>query len=118
MAREFVAAACERVTVFSVKHLLRFPWGVGFEDAVGQDDELSRDGDDGDFSGFSGVEETAVEGLECGIASDSGDRCHVEGGAHARSAAANVIAALGRAAALGMGRKAGQDGGLMEVEAS
>ncbi len=49
------------------------------QECVGEDNELSHNGCDGDFRSFSGFFELVVLGLEIGIEADGDERRHVEG---------------------------------------
>src|SRR4051794_33165384 len=58
--------------------------GVGAvvaEECVGEDEELSHDGDDGDLGLFAGGAETVSEGGEGRIEASCDEGGHVEGGA-------------------------------------
>ncbi len=54
------------------------PASVCFEQSVGGDDELSHDGSDGDFCGFSGPDELLVLGLEVWVEARCDEGWHVE----------------------------------------
>ena len=54
------------------------PSAIGFEKGVGEHDEFAHDRGQGDFSGFSGVDELEVFGFQVGIEASGDERWHGE----------------------------------------
>jgi hypothetical protein len=50
------------------------PFAIGFEKGVSEHDELPHDCGQGDFGGFSGVDELEVFGFQVGIEASSDER--------------------------------------------
>lgn len=86
------------------------------EEAIEVDEELTHDGDEGDFLGLSGSDELLVEGCQNGVVTGRAEGGHVEGLADAGPAAVDgTFAAHGAAVAVERG-EAGEAGGLVAVE--
>ena len=71
----------------------RLPEAVLCDEGVGEDDELSHDGDEGDLGLFSCGAELVIDGLEVWIAARGGKGGHVEGAAQLRASAADMAGA-------------------------
>ena len=69
------------------------PGAVLRDEGVGEDDELSHDGDEGDLWLFSCGAEAAVDDLEVWVEAGRGEGGHVEGAAQLRASAANMTGA-------------------------
>ena len=78
----------------------------GSEQGVGQDEELSSDGDEGDFGGFAACLERGVEAFHGGAVTDGGDGGLVECDADFSTTAADVSDAVAAAAVVGEGGQA------------
>ena len=63
------------------------PIAIFADQGIGEQDELSHNGGQSNLGGFSGGAQAAVEGLEIGVATDSGDGRHVKRASHMRAAA-------------------------------
>ena len=83
------------------------------DEGVGEDDELSHDGDEGDLGLFSCGAESVIDGLEVWIAARGGKGGHGEGAAQLRASAADMAGAGLLAAIAGDGGEAGDHGGLV-----
>src|SRR5690606_19512893 len=81
------------------------------DEGIGEDDELSHDGGEGEFSGFAPGDEAVVAGLEAGLVAGGGEGGHVEGVAWSHAATVDVALALAVAAVVGDRREAGEPGG-------
>jgi len=55
------------------------PFATLFEEGVGEDDELSHDGGDGDLGGFSGFDQLLVFRLHVDVQARGDEGRHVEG---------------------------------------
>jgi uracil phosphoribosyltransferase len=95
-----------------------FPGSASFEHAVGRDDDLPGDGDEGHFGGLTGLTHGLVLALEAVVGSHGADRGQVEGGAHTRTPPADVGLAGSCSALVGMRGKAGEAGDGLAVEAA
>src|SRR6185312_17408708 len=80
------------------------------DETIGQDEELSRDGDDGDLGGFAAGTHGAVLGSEARIAAAGDEPRHVKRGTHAGTATADLVAPDGGPALARMWGKTGQAG--------
>jgi hypothetical protein len=84
---------------FSEEHLclassvIWLPGAVLCDEGVGEDDELSHDGDEGDLGLFSCGAESVIDGLEVWIAARGGKGGHGEGAAQLRASAADMAGA-------------------------
>lgn len=89
-----------------------------FDHGVEDDEEFSHGCDDRDEFGFSGVDESLVEGFELSVVLDGDDGGHVEGFADlCPSAAGGAFASEGAAVAV-CGRDSDESGDLFLVELS
>ena len=82
----------------------------GSEQGVGQDEELSSDGDEGDFGGFAARLERGVEAFHGGAVTDGSDGGLVECDADFGATAADVSDAAGGSAVVGEGSEADEGG--------
>jgi hypothetical protein len=89
---------------------------VGFDDGVGDGEELAGDGDQGDLGWFTGLAHGSVVGAEVGFMASGAERGHVERGAHARATAGDAIAARGEPALVGVWGEASEAGGGAPIE--
>lgn len=81
----------------------------------GDMNEFTGDGTAGNLFRFASRQEAIIEGFECGIETGSGSGSHVKDFTQRRmtSAADGTLAAFGCAGVAGMGRQAGEGGGLL-----
>ena len=86
------------------------------DEGVGDGDEASAGGDDGDLGRLSGVAHGAIGRFEARIAAGGDHAGDVEGGAQARPSAGDRVAPGQGAALVGMRRHAGEAGGGLAVE--
>ena len=92
------------------------PCAVVADEGVGEDEELSHDGGEGELEGLSLGAEPVVGGLEVGIASDGGESGHVDGAAQGGAPAADPGLSLPAPGLAGDRRSAGEAAGLARVE--
>ena len=71
----------------------RLPQSILADEGVGEGDELSHDGGEGDFGLLSVAEKAYVEGLQVGIEAGCGEGGHVDAGAQAGAPAPDVALA-------------------------
>ena len=57
---------------------MRLPGSILTDEGIGENDEFSHDGGEGDFGLFSAGDEAVIEGFERWIASSGGNGCHIE----------------------------------------
>ncbi len=84
--------------------------GHGTQQSVGQDEDLARDGDEGDFTGLAARLEGGVEGFHGGAVADGGDGGLVQCDPDFAASAADVSDAVGGAAVVGEGSQADEGG--------
>src|SRR5579885_3270678 len=93
------------------------PGGGALDDGIGEDDELSGAGDEGEFVGFAAGGEAAVEGDKGGVPAEGGGQGGgIEGAAQALAAAGDVAFAAMFAAVVIEGGQTGQGGGLFAAD--
>ena len=85
-------------------------------EGVGEDEELSHDGDEGDLRGFSGFDEGLVFGFDLRIEPDGAEGGHIERPPGAAPAAANGSFAKGLAAVVCNRREADEACRLLMVD--
>jgi len=85
-------------------------WLSGAQHCIEGDEQLAGDGDDGDLGVAGSRSDVAVVERQSRHLSDGCERCHVEGLAHALSAAANMALAAESAAIIVEGSEAGERG--------
>src|ERR1700683_5829708 len=88
------------------------PGAVFADEGVCEDDELSHNGDEGDFGRFAVYERAVVEGLERPVATRGGHRGHIEGAADVGASALDVAGAAALAAVPGDRGEADDHSGL------
>ncbi len=94
----------------------RLPESILSDEGIGENEEFSHDGGDGDFGLFSAGDETVVEDFEGWIVSRGGKGGHVQGASQVGSSASDVARAVVLAAVVGDGGKADDHGGLFGGE--
>ena len=82
----------------------------GSQERVGQDQDLSSHGDQGDFGGFAACFESGVEGFHGRAVTDRGHGGLVERDAYFAATTADVADAAGGAAVVGKGSQAHESG--------
>jgi len=92
------------------------PKSVFLEQGIGQDDEFTHDGGEGEFGFFAGFDQALVEGAEFGIVAAGGERGPVEGAARAGAATLDVALAYGLGAVVGERGDTGEAGDGAAVE--
>src|SRR5689334_9780149 len=73
--------------------VLKLPRFAVSHDGIEDGDELSHGGDEGDLGPFTGLTQTAIEGLQGWIEPHANQGCHVEGTAHRLTATADMALA-------------------------
>src|SRR5947208_1443217 len=94
------------------------PFSILCGEAVGEDEELSHDGGDGDLEGFAVGLEALVEAGEIGIGSNRGHGGHVQRLSQMGASAADVSVSFPWAAIAGDRREADKCGDLPAVESA
>ena len=79
---------------------------------VGENDEFSHEGGEGEFFGFAASEETEVERSEDRVVARGDERSHVEDRADLRAAAEDVALTAELTTVVVKGSDAGEGGGL------
>jgi hypothetical protein len=79
---------------------------------VGEDDELSHEGGEGEFLSFAAIKETEVERFQDRIVAGGDERGHVEDRADLRAASEDVALTAELTAVVVKGSNAGKGGGL------
>jgi hypothetical protein len=79
---------------------------------VGEDDEFSHEGGEGEFFGFAAIEKTEVKRSEDRVVAGSDEGGHVEGRAELRAAAEDVALTAELTTVVVKGSDAGECGGL------
>src|SRR5215475_1757671 len=85
--------------------------GAFSEEGIGENDEVSHDGDDGDLWGLAGGGESLEDAPEIGIEADCDERRHEEGVAHFGPSATDETFAAPLSAVASHGRQASEAGG-------
>jgi len=89
---------------------------MGFDEAIGLDEEFAHEGDQGDFARFASLAEAVVEAGEERMVLGGDQSGHVEGFADGGSAAPDFSPAAPLAAVAVEGGQAGQGGDLASVQ--
>ena len=106
--------------MLDVKH----GWGPGLpssvlgDEEVGEDGELSGDGDEGELGGLSVGAQASVEGSDIGVVAGGGEGGEIEHAAHRGAAAADDALAVALAGLVGDGGEAGEHGDRFVGEAA
>ena len=94
------------------------PGAILFDEDVGEDDELSHDGGDGDFGLFAGAAEAFVVVAELGVEPGGGEGGEIDAGSYEGASAFDMALAGLFAAVARQRRKAGEEaGGLCRARA-
>jgi hypothetical protein len=83
-----------------------------FQEVVGEDDEFSHEGSEGEFFGFAAIEETEVERSKNRIVAGGDERGHVKDRADLRAAAEDMALTAELTTVVVKGSDAGEGGGL------
>ena len=86
------------------------------QQGVGQDQQLSHDGGEGDLGRLTGGSERVVLGLQVGVEADGDQGRHVDGLAQAGASAADEALAAVLAGVTGDGRETGEAGGAAVLQ--
>src|SRR5215216_3985888 len=89
------------------------PHSAFADEDVGEHDELSGDGNDGELGGFSGGDEAIEEGFHIGVEAGGGDGGEIEDAPYVGSAAPDDADTLALAGLISDGGEAGQHADLL-----
>ena len=92
------------------------PFSVLSDEGIGEDDELSCDGNVGELCGFSFSDQVVVASFHGGVESGGADGCEIEAPPDAGSAAEDDTNALSLSGIVGDRREACEEGCLLAVQ--